>query len=146
MTTPNESGTIADCAAKSGELDLGNNALMRVGASLVERGQITEALPMFERCGQASERAGDYESLALALCWCSASASILPDFEQARRYADRGIRAAQHADSRFAEYMNLRALSEPIKSPLVQQGLEPLPGRRPPANRTQPAAERHSMT
>ena len=46
--------TIADCAEKS-----------------VERGQITDAIPVFDRCIQASGTAGNHESLALALYWRS---------------------------------------------------------------------------
>jgi len=105
---------IAERAEKSVDPVSSNYARLRVGASMVERGRVAEALPIFGQCVHMSESIEEYETLALALYWSSACASYLLDFEPARLHAERGVSAARRAGSRLAELMKLRALSEAL--------------------------------
>ena len=83
-------------------------ALLRVGASLHERGRAAEAIPKFDRCVQRADRGGEDETLALGLYWRGCSAWDLEDFEQAKACSDRGAQVAHRAGLQHALFMNLR--------------------------------------
>ena len=116
---------IAERAEKSGARVVGNYARLRVGASVVERGKVADAFPLIDGCLHASEEVAETEILALVLYWRAACASYRHDWEQARRDADRGVCAAREAGSRFAEFLNLRGLSDALgRSGDVQHAVE----------------------
>lgn len=81
---------------------------LRIGASLIERGNTTRALPILDRC---VDNAPDDEVLAIALYWRGACAWDVDDFDRARLDARRGIAVARQSGSTLAEIMNLRLLS-----------------------------------
>lgn len=102
---------IAAHAKKSQDLTLEAYALLRLGASLVERGRSADAVPWLNRCIEESRQSGCTETLALALYWHGCSVSDLDDFDEAQRDADEGEGLARQAGSQFALLMNLRLQS-----------------------------------
>jgi DNA-binding SARP family transcriptional activator len=86
-------------------------ANLRVGASMVERGLDADAFPVLDCCVETAADADEPETFALALYWRSACAIDIGDVEQALADAQRGIRVARRAGSRFAEFMTMRGLA-----------------------------------
>jgi len=102
---------IAEWAAQSDDRAVVTYARLRVGASLVERGQAADALPVLERCVAMAEEAGEPEVLALSLYWLSACAFDLEDAAKSLACVREGISVARRAGLLFAEFMNLRILA-----------------------------------
>lgn len=102
---------IVERAEKSQDSNLKAYALLRVGASLLERGRSAEAVPLLSHCIEESRRVGRTETLALALYWRGSSSYDLGNLDDARRDADQGVDLAERSDSQLALVMNLRLKS-----------------------------------
>jgi tetratricopeptide (TPR) repeat protein len=102
--------TIAETASQVGDPAVAAYANLRVGASMVRRGQAADALPILDGCIETNGKSDELAALAFALYWRSNCAVDLDDYETARSDAARGIAAAQLAGANVPEYMNLCAL------------------------------------
>lgn len=99
---------IAAHATKSRDSALKAYALLRVGASLAQRGRSADAVSSFDSCLEESTRADCIETLALAFYWRAFSASEQWNFDDARRNAEQGVELAEQAGSQLALLLNLR--------------------------------------
>jgi DNA-binding SARP family transcriptional activator/tetratricopeptide (TPR) repeat protein len=89
-------------------------ASLRIGASMIERGQSVEAFEVLDRCVQAASSMGESETLSLALYWRSACAFDLDDQSRSLADAEWGVSVARAAGSQLAELMNLRLRSSTL--------------------------------